>query len=151
MSIGDGKSRDYSEPVRLPHADPWDTRRGIMPVIEFEVVATWTPINDGWAQVTAGIHLHDGYYDLAAPAQMLRHQSGVLANPELFTTAWVKKMLGSAGATVMGLYEQNPGHITHQDGSYQFRWIAGIGSKLTVAVVRLSGNLEGTARLVPVE
>lgn len=155
MVFSNGKSRDYSEPVkpRLPDADPWDKRTGVGIVATFEVTCVWTPVNDGWATVSTTIELHDGSYRLSKDAEIARvaKARGGTEYPEILANAWTKKMLGAGGAHVLGLYEANPGHITHEDGSILFRWFAQIGSRLSVAVVRLDGNLEGMARIVPVE
>lgn len=135
----------------LPPADQWDKRTGVRPVDEFKVSCTWNPINDEWAQVHSYIDLHDGTYDLMKPVQMRRVQMGKPVPPELVCVAWMKKAVSAGGVPVLGLYEQNPGHMTHEDGSWLGRWWVTVGSRLSVAVVRLDGNLAGQARLVSVE
>lgn len=135
----------------LPPADPWDKQTGIHLVDEFQVSCVWTPINDDWAEVHVTIDLHDGTYDLIKPAQMKRVQQGKTVLPELICLAWTKRAVSSGGVTVLGLYEQNPGHKEHSDGSILFRWWAQVGTRMSLAIVQLGGDLAGTARLVPVE
>lgn len=143
--------------TRLPPADSWDTQTGVHPVTDFQVECTWIPINVDWALVRPIIRLHDGIYSLAKDAEVLRvyrdTRSGKVESPELSAFAWTKKVLGSGGVSVLAMYEQNPGHITEPgtDGGLVFRWHARVGSRLSVAVVRLDGNLAGQARLTPVE
>lgn len=143
----------HTGPVRLQEADPWDKRTGISLAATFEVTCLWTPVNDGWATVSTGIELHDGSYRLSKDAEIARVAvaRGITEHPEIFAIAWTKKVLSNGGAHVLGLYEANPGHITYEDGSVLFKWFAQIGSRLSLAVVRLSGELEGQARVVPVE
>lgn len=137
--------------VQLPPADPWDRQQGIHPVDEFQVACTWIPVNDDWAEVNATIVLHDGEYNLANPVQMRRVQRGKTVLPELLCLAWVKKMVGAGGVPVLGLHEDNPGHASLNNGTWMGRWWVTVGSRLSVAVVRLDGNLQGQVRLTLVE
>lgn len=141
---------------KLPPADPWDKRTGLKQVTDFMVDCTWIPVNEDWATVRSLITLHDGVFALAKDAEVLRVyqdlQSGRAESPELSALAWTKRALSSGGVPVLGMYERNPGHMLHgKDGAQHFRWHATVGSRLSVAIVRLDGDLSGQVRLVPVE
>lgn len=141
----------------LPDADSWDRQTGVNAVAEFEVDCSWTPINEDWALVRAMITLYDGVYTLSKDVEVkrvYRHVSGQrVESPELSALAWTKTALGGGGVPVLSMYERNPGHMQEPgvDGPRRFRWIAEVGSRLSVAVVRLDGNLSGMARLTLVE
>lgn len=140
----------------LPPADPWDKRTGVKPVTDFIVDCSFIPVNDDWATLTPTITLHDGVYALSKPVEVFRVRSGFADNPVespvLVALAWTKKMLASGGVPVLGLHERNPGHMLEgKDGACHMRWHAVVASRLSVAVVRLGGDLAGQARLVLVE
>lgn len=135
---------------RLPAADPWDRQQGIKAVAEFQVECLFTPLGREWAWVRPTIQLDDGVYDLLKPAQIKTFPAAP-ASRDLLCVAWMKRAITAGGVALLNLAEQNPGHITHADGSWTGRWWATVGSRLTVAVVRLDGNLKGQARVVPVE
>lgn len=157
--FGSGGSRDAEEPVkpRLQPADPWDTQTGVQPVGDFSVDCVWVPVNDDWALVRTYINLYDGSYTLLKDAEVKRVYRDLkgerVEGIELVALAWTKKAISNGGARVLGMYERSPGHILvgGNDGAQRFRWYAQVGSRLSVAVVRLDGNLSGHARLVPVE
>ena len=141
---------------RLPQADPWDRRTGAQHLMDVSVDCFWEPVNEEWASVNAYINLHDGRYALSKPAEVFRVRRTVngkpVESPEMSAIAWTKKMLGSGGVPVLGLHERTPGHIHISSiNSWNFRWWAGVASRLSVAVVRLGGDLEGQARLTLVE
>lgn len=141
---------------RLQAADPWDGRTGHRPVTDFMVDCTWIPVNEDWALLSPTITLHDGVFKLCKDAEVFRVRRDVggrqVESPLLSATAWTKRALGSGGVKVLALHERNPGHMTDgKRGSHHFRWYASVASRLSVAVVRLDGSLEGQARLAPVE
>lgn len=143
-------------PLNLPPADPWDKRTGVKPVTDFMVDCSWIPVNEDWALVRPTIELHDGVYSLCKDAEVYRVRRDVngrqVESPVLLAIAWTKKALGSGGVPVLGLHERNPGHMLEgKDGACHMRWHAVVASRLSVAVVRLGGDLTGQARLVPVE
>lgn len=141
--------------VQLPPADPWDKRTGIQPVADFEVDCDWIPVNDEYALVRPSIRLHDDIYSLCKDAEVLIPKRE--ANPAMvalhLALAWTKRAVGSGGVPVLNMAERNPGHIMEPgtDGRLLFRWYAQVGSRLSVAVVRLDGSLQGQARLTLVE
>lgn len=151
-----GYAPGFNAPVpKLPPADPWDRQRGISTIETFEVSCSWVPVNEDWVEVHAQIVLWDGVYSLARPAQIRRVYRELRSGrqemgAELLASAWTKKMLTSSGADLTGLYEQNPGHVSYEDGNIDFRWYASMGARLSLAVIRLDGNLQGIARVVPV-
>ena len=141
---------------KLPPADSWDSRTGVMPVAEFLVECSWTPLNKDWALVQPMIRLDGELYALAKPVDIRRirveRPNGEFAeSPELIALAWAKQSLGSGGVSVLAMAEANPGHAGNGGGEYRFRWMATVGSRLSVALVKLTGNLDGMARIVPVE
>ncbi len=157
--FGSGRrSRDYDEPIRLPQADPWDRQTGLQPVAEFEVQCTWINLDKDWATIQPFINLDGELYPLSQQVDVrriyreLRGQQ--VEGAELVALAWTKKALGSGGVAVLECAEANPGHIIPDwsDKRATYRWMATIGSRLSVALVKLhGGSIEGHARLVPVE
>lgn len=153
-----GRSRDYDEPIRLPQADPWDRQTGLQPVAEFEVQCTWINLDKDWATIQPFINLDGELYPLSQQVDVrriyreLRGQQ--VEGSELIALAWTKKALGSGGVAVLECAEANPGHIgvdLARDKAV-YRWMATVGSRLSVALVKLhGGSIEGHARLVPVE
>lgn len=141
---------------KLPPADAWDKQTGVQPITDFIVDCTWIPVNEDWAIVRPTITLHDGVFTLCKEAEVFRVRRSVggrqVESQELSALAWTKRALSSGGVNVLGLHERNPGHMTDgKRGSHLFRWHASVVGRLSVAVVRLDGNLKGQVRLVPVE
>ena len=150
MGVGDGKIMP-----KLPPADPWDRRIGVQSVADFKVDCDWIPVNENWAIVRPTITLHDDIYSLCKDAEVFIPKQQV--DPAIvalnLSLAWTKRAVGSGGVPVTGMYERNPGHLMEPaaDGRLTFRWWARVGSRLSVAVVRMDGNLAGQVRLVLVE
>ena len=157
MTFSNGKSRDYDEPVRLPPADAWDTRQGIQPVAEFQVMCTWVPLNENWVTAQPSIMLDGKEYALCRQADIRRVYRQVggqqVESPELIALAWTKKWLASGGITVLEMAEANPGHEDHGKGRTKFKWMATVGSRLSVAVLEVEQvtAVPNHARLVPIE
>lgn len=142
----------------LPPADPWDRQTGVHPVAEFEIQCTWRNLNEEWATVQPFINLEGELYPLTQQADIRRvfrqlRNERVEAS-ELTALAWSKRALGGGGVVVLEFAEANPGHILsgQANGHTVYRWMATVGSRLSVALVKLhGGSIEGQARLVPVE
>ena len=144
-------------PIGLPPADPWDQQHGIQPVAEFQVMCTWVPLTEDWATAQPSIMLDGKEYALCRQADIRRvyRQVGgeTVESPELMALAWTKKWLASGGVTVLEVGESNPGHEDFGKGRTKFKWIATVGSRLSVAVVEIeqATGVPSHARLVPVE
>lgn len=141
----------------LPPADPWDNQQGIKPVAEFQVQCSWVPLDDNWATAQPSIILDGKEYALCRRADIRRVYrtvgGRVIENPELVALAWTKKWLASGGVTVLEFGEDNPGHEDLGKGRTKFKWVATIGSRLSVALVEVeqATGVPNHARLVPVE
>lgn len=138
----------------LPPADPWDKRTGVKTITDFEVHCHWTPIDNEWALVQPYVKVRDEVLSLAKDAEVFRVHRQVhgvsVESPELSALSWTESAVARGGLVVHGLYERDPGHVDYGGGTYLFRWWARVGSRLSVAVVRLDGDMSGVVRLVPV-
>lgn len=152
MSISDRIT--YERPI-LPPADPWDRQTGIKPVASFKVDCVWTPLDEDWAYVSVLIRLHNGTFALLKDAEIKRvyreMRTGRVESPELTALAWSKKAVSSGGVPVLSVNERDPGHNRNPNGSALFRWQVEVGSRLSVAIIKLDGDLEGQVRLVRVD
>lgn len=137
---------------KLPKADPWDRQTGLR-YISFTVECNWIPLTSDWALLQPTILLDDKAYFLSKDVEVARvyseNSTGKVEAPWLTAAAWMKKALRSGGVTSLGLLDGE--FREHKNGKVSFKWTARVGSKLSVAVVKLDGNLTGHVRLVPVE
>lgn len=140
----------------LPPADPWDKRTGIQPVAEFPVDCTWDPVNEDWASVTVQAKLDGEWLDIIKPALVRRVYRTVagqpVEQPALTALAWAKRAVASGGVAVLNVAPISAAQQPCDAGpGWQFRWNVQVGSRLSVAMVVLGGDLDGIVRLVPVE